>query len=116
MSEVNATAPQITIVLRGEGSERSLISEGDLDMSAEEQTQLKSIIGDGLAKVTVSKELSHKDYGNGGSVFVAITLTCDQSPEIIDYAAKAASHHVEKNVVEHHNNLKQTLDQLGITP
>ena len=114
MSEVNATLPQIRVVLRGE-HEGNLIYEGDLDMSAEEQAQLKSIIGDGLAKVTVSKELSHKDYGNGGSVFVSVTLTCDQSPAIIDYAAATASHHVEKNVVEHHNNLKQTLAQLGIS-
>lgn len=114
MSEVNATAPQITIVLRGEGS-GNLIQEGDLDMSAEEQAQLKSIVGDGLAKVTVSKELSHKDYGNGGSVFVSVTLTCDQSPDIIDYAATAASHHAEKNVVEHHSKLQATLAQLGIS-
>jgi hypothetical protein len=84
-------------------------------VTAEEQAQLKSIVGDGLTKVTVSKELSHKDYGNGGSVFVSVTLTCDQSPAIIDYAATAASHHAEKNAVEHHNNLKQTLEQLGIS-
>lgn len=76
---------------------------------------LKQLIGDGQAKVTASKELSHKDYGNGGSVFVSVTLTCDQSQVCIDAAANWASYFAEKNAVEQHSKLTQTLAQLGIT-
>lgn len=79
-----------------------------------QQIDLKTIIGDGKARVTVSKELSEKDYGNGGSVFVSVTMTCDQSQDMIDTAAGWAGFHAEKNVVEQHGQLRTRLQQLSI--
>ena len=84
-------------------------------MADQEQLNLKQIIGDGLAKVTASRELSKKNYGNGGSVHLSVTLTCDQSVAIIDWAAKAAGSLVEKYANEQYPELQQQLQNLGIT-
>ena len=110
------TTPKIHITIRGEDKDSpSLVYEGDLEMSTQEQDVLKQLIGDGRAKVTASREMSHKDYGNGGSVFVSVTLTCDQSQTTIDAAASWAGHFAEKNAVTQHSQLQQTLTQLGVT-
>lgn len=55
------------------------IYEGEAKMSQQQQDAYKNIIGDGLGRVTVGRDLSEKDFGNGGGVFVNITLACDQS-------------------------------------
>jgi hypothetical protein len=60
------------------------ITEEDTDMPRD---RLKALVGDGLARVTSSFELSDKDYGNGFGVHCAVTLTCDQSEDEVDRAA-----------------------------
>jgi hypothetical protein len=114
MTEVNATPHTMTIVVRLEGQPDE-VYEGEIDMSQQQAADLKRIVGDGQAKVTASREISHKDYGNGGSVFVSITLTCDQTQETIDYAAQMAGYLADKNATEQHGQLQQRLSQLGIT-
>ncbi len=64
------------------------IKSEDIDMPRD---KLAAIVGDGKAKVTCSFELSDKDYGNGFSAHVAVTLTCNQEEEDVDRAADLAS-------------------------
>ncbi len=47
---------------------------------------MKHLVGDGEAKVTVSADLSNKQYGNGASVMVSVTATVDQSTEVVEEA------------------------------
>jgi hypothetical protein len=58
------------------------ILPGDLIMSV----SVKDIVGDGLAKVSMSLEKSDKNYGNGVSVMASITLTVDQNEDAIAQA------------------------------
>ena len=51
----------------------------------------ESVVGNGLAKVTVSADMSIKDFGTGASAMVAITLTCNQDEETIDRAVVLAA-------------------------
>lgn len=114
MTEVNATPHTMTIVIKLDGQPDE-IYEGDIEMSQQQAADLKQMIGDGQAKVTASREISSKDYGNGGSVFVSVTLTCDQSQQMIDYAAGMAGYFADKNATEQHGQLQQRLAQLGIS-
>jgi hypothetical protein len=88
--------------------------EGEVPMADQQQVNLKAIIGDGLAKVTASKEVSEKDYGKGGSVHVSVTLTCDQSISIIDNAAMLASTLATKYASEQYAELRAQLVSLGL--
>ena len=51
----------------------------------------ESVVGNGLAKVTVSADMSINDFGTGASAMVAITLTCNQDEETIDRAVVLAA-------------------------
>ena len=52
---------------------------------------IKALIGDGAAKVSVSMGMSDKDYGNGFDVHVSVSLTCDQDRDVVGFAYEAAS-------------------------
>ena len=60
----------------------------DLCMDSDE---IKDLVGDARAKVSVSLGMSEKDYGNGFDAMVSVTLTCDQDREIIGFAYSVAS-------------------------
>jgi hypothetical protein len=47
------------------------------------EVAMKDIIGDGLAKVSMTLEKSDKVYGNGISASVTVTLTINQSEDAI---------------------------------
>lgn len=49
---------------------------------------MKHLIGDGLAKLSMSSELSDKNYGDGVSCMVSVTVTVDQSESAIADAAQ----------------------------
>lgn len=92
------------------------VFEGELPM-ADAPPQLpnaKDIIGNGLARTTVSYGFGHKSYGNGGEVMVSVTLTHDQSNDGLYWGhevAKAfAMSHAERNLAE----LEQKLVQMGL--
>lgn len=88
--------------------------EGDAIMSQVQQDRYKSLIGDGLAKVSVGRDLGEKDFGSGGGVIVSVTLTCDQSEQSVN-AAIALAHEVADNHAWHYQQrLKQQLLQTGI--
>ena len=120
MTEVNATPAKLTlyrlILVDGAVQPGSVIYEGDIPVADLGDVDLKQIIGDGLSKVTASRELSEKSYGNGGSVHLSISITCDQSLPVIDWAVNTAKQLTAKYAQEHHAELKTQLQQLGILP
>jgi hypothetical protein len=63
------------------------ILETEAPMSQEQQDAYAQIIGDGKAKVTVSRSISEKNFGTGREAFVAVTITVHQSEEHIRYGA-----------------------------
>lgn len=92
-----------------------LVYEGEVQFVEQQQLDFyKTLIGDGKARITVSKELSESDYGNGGKTMVSITLTCDQSSNLIQGAIAYADNLATYWVDQHHANLRQLLHQKGI--
>ncbi len=83
-------------------------------MSQHQQDHYKAILGDEKARVSVGRDLSEKDYGNGGGVMVNVTLTCGQSqPEISQ--AIALAHDLANGAARHyHNQLRQQLVSQGV--
>jgi hypothetical protein len=45
--------------------------------------ELRSLVGDGNAKISVGMDLKESDFGTGFSVFVNVTLTCNQDMETL---------------------------------
>lgn len=90
------------------------VFEGEVPMSQQQQDSYKQLIGDGKASVTASKELSESDYGNGGKVFVSVTLTVDQSQPYIESAIGWAKQLADQKAWEAHAEMKNQLLQRGI--
>lgn len=83
-------------------------------MSQAQQDEYKSLVGDGLSKVSVSRDASEKDYGNGGGVMVTVTLTCDQSTPALNQAI-ALAHQLADSACWHYQQAaKQELINRGI--
>lgn len=83
-------------------------------MSQEQQDRFQALVGNGLAKVTVGRDLGEKDFGNGGGVVVSVTLTCDQSERAVS-SAVALAHEIANNYAWHYQGqLKQQLINAGI--
>lgn len=83
-------------------------------MSQQQADAYGALIGDGRARITVSKELSESDFGNGGKVMVSVSLTCDQSHGAINGAVQLADSLAVYWVDYHHNNMRQMVQAKGI--
>lgn len=90
------------------------VYEGEAKMSQEQQDYYKSLVGDGLSKVTVGRDNGEKDFGSGGGVMVSVTLTCDQSQDKIRGAIDLAYQITDSFTWYYQNLLKQQLIQAGI--
>ncbi len=90
------------------------VFEGEVTMTQQQADAYKQIIGDGKASVTVSAELGESDYGNGGKVFVSVTLTVDQSQAGLDSGIAWAKALSNQKAWEAHAELKAQLHQRGI--
>jgi hypothetical protein len=91
-----------------------LVYEGEVKMSQQQQEAYKALVGDGLARVTVSKELSESDYGSGGKTMVSISLTCDQSHAVVNQAITFADQLALYWVDQHQQQLRQILVGKGL--
>lgn len=111
------TAMTIHTRVRGQGAGRTpehYIYEGDAVMSQAQQDRYKSLVGDGLSKVTVGRDMGEKDFGSGGGVMISITLTCDQSEQSVNAAIALAHEVADNNAWYYQQRLKQQLLQAGI--
>ena len=70
--------------------------------SLEYEDMLDNIKGDGAAHVSVEVEFSDKTYGQGISLKVRVSLTCDQSLEGVEtayqYANQLAQDQLDSNI------------------
>ena len=96
--------------------ELSGVFEGELPMSAEEQDQLKALLGDGNASVSIRRTLGEMTYGNGGNCSATVTVTCDQSQEAVKAALGWASYFAEQVVEEEIAKVREQVVRLGISP
>jgi hypothetical protein len=53
--------------------------------------EFEKIIGNSLAKVSVSMDMGIKDFGTGGSAMCSVTLSCNQDQASINRAAELAA-------------------------
>lgn len=88
--------------------------EGEIEMSQQQQDFYKSLIGDGMARITVSKELSEMSFGNGGKTMVSISLTCDQSGAAVNGAAVLADQLAVYYLSQHFDQMRGIVAQKGI--
>ena len=118
---IESREPQATLTVHLRANSSKDVSvlhevyEGEVkNMTQEQQDSLKQLLGDGQARVTVSREISAQDYGRGGKVFVSVSLACDQSTVGVTMATRWAGSMVDAFVLEQHGELQQRLVGLGI--
>ena len=61
------------------------------DLPKEVMDAYEQVVGNGLAKVSVSADMGIKEFGTGASAMVSITLTCNQDEKTLDTAVLLAS-------------------------
>jgi len=110
MSDVHGDARQGVVVLTFTDKAHKPIRahaliEMDLNM-------LDQFIGDGNAKLTVSMEVSDKEYGRGVSVMASLTLTCNQDDESVKMAYHYGAAVLKGAVAETLPKLNKVYDEL----
>ncbi len=111
---VNRPLPLTKQVVHVHAAGQHLVFEGEAQMNQQQADAYQGLVGNGQAKVTVSKELSESDYGSGGKVMVSVTLTCDQSYNVIHGAVQLADQVTTYWVDQHHNSMRQLINSKGI--
>lgn len=104
---------RIEIVIKSE--RHQLNYEGDLHQDPELKglmDQYQQVIGDGKARVGVTTDFGIKDFGNGISTMVSITLSCNQDQKTIEYALSLAASMGRHYVKEYTKVAEQEYQQL----
>ena len=77
----------------------------------------EEVVGNGLAKVSVSADMGIKDFGTGASAMVSVTLTCNQDLKTIertvDLAGGLARGYAQENRQRAENELQTIIQQRG---
>ena len=77
--------------------------------------EYQKLVGNGLAKVSVSADMGIKDFGTGAGSMVTVSLTCDQSGPVIqsalNLAGQVARWYVKENRQVAENELNQIIEQ-----
>ena len=60
------------------------------DIPKEVMDAYESVVGNGLAKVSVSADMGIKDFGTGASSMCTVTLTCNQDEKTLERALALA--------------------------
>lgn len=79
----------MTVELKGSPT-INLTYEGDVPKELMDEYQ--SLVGNGLAKVSVSADMGIKDFGTGAGSMVTVSLTCNQDQQTIQKALSLAGH------------------------
>ncbi len=90
------------------------VYEGEVPLADQQQYNLAGLVGNGKAEVTVTKDMSAKDFGQGGGVYVSVKLTCDQADQYVDYAARTAGAIASKHLVEQYTEHVRMLQNQGL--
>jgi hypothetical protein len=53
--------------------------------------RFQELVGNALARVSVSKDMGIKDFGTGASAMVTVSLTCNQDETTVSRAAELAA-------------------------
>jgi len=76
------------VVLHGKVTRN--IYEGEVPKEMDDYA--KQVIGDGNARVAVTTDMGIKDYGNGVSVSVTLSLSCNQDNATVNNVVQALAH------------------------
>jgi len=109
---MNGSPTKMTVNVHSKGEHD--VYEGEAKMSQEQQDYYKSLIGDGLSRVSVSRDQTDKDFGNGGGVSVNVTLTCDQSTAVVAAAVQLAFQIADQYTWYYREQVKAQMLQRGI--
>jgi hypothetical protein len=82
--------------------------------------RFQQLVGNALARVSVSKDMGIKDFGTGASAMVTVSLTCNQDETTVaqaaELAAGAAGYYVNKFRSEAEGELQHLLEQRKLPP
>lgn len=84
MSDLKANTLRATAYIVVETPKQKTVYQKDIDIPME--IVMDELIGNGLAKISMTMENSEKNYGNGVSVSVTVTLTVNQDESSVKKA------------------------------
>jgi len=111
---MQVTLPNTKMTMSARIAGERFVYEGEAKMSQAQQDYYQSLIGDGKARVSVSRDESEKDFGNGGGIGVTVTLTCGQTQEQVQAAIQLAQNIADGAVRFYAPQIKQDLINRGV--
>ena len=88
MTELDLKLPKLSVSREFTIKGKTTRDTGDGTVPEEIQNYAASVVGDGKARVALSGDLSVKDFGNGCSASVTISLSCHQDDQTINHVVQ----------------------------
>jgi hypothetical protein len=82
------------------------------ELSEDIMDEIKSIAGDGKARVTVSSDFGIKEFGTGTSAMCSVSLTCNQDEVSIDKAVSIAGSLARSYALEQRAQAEESFKKL----
>jgi hypothetical protein len=82
------------------------------DIPEEFMSEFKALVGDGKAHVSVSADMSIKDFGTGAGAMITVSLTCGQDRDTIEQAIDLAGVVARQYAAEHQKQAEVELNKL----
>lgn len=85
------------------------LDQVDLSKDAKFMDRYAQILGNAQARVSVSADMSLKEFGSGAGAMVTVTLSCNQDSATIESAIDLAGELARNYCAEHQKLAEQTL-------
>ena len=101
--------PYVRITRNFPDGKKTIIDVAQTDLPEEYMDQYKQILGNAQAKVSVGADMALKEFGSGAGAHVSVTLSCDQSQDVIETAIDLAGKIARAYCVEQQKQAEQEL-------
>lgn len=103
---------KISRTFESKDHQQKFIEVAQLDIPEEYMQNIEAVIGDGKSHVSVSADMSIKEFGTGAGAMVTVTLTCGQSMDYIEQAIDIAGTIARQYAAEHQKQAELELQKI----
>ena len=81
---LNIRSANRTKALRDMKGNKQIVDIGQTEIPENYMLDARKLVGDGLARITVSADMALKEFGSGAGAMVSVSLTCGQDQDTIE--------------------------------
>ncbi len=100
---------KISITRKFGADNNQTVDIGQTEIPENYMLDARKLVGDGLARITVSADMALKEFGSGAGAMVSVSLTCNQDQDTIEKTIDLAGTIARQYAVEQHKLAEEEL-------